>query len=65
MNQLRTNQTESKGYFFTARELARLTNYRAAVAASFYSDQCDQQTESADNEPFRLQDLLTNTAQAA
>ena len=65
MNQLLTNQTESKGYFFTARELARLTNYRAAVAASFYSDQCDEQTESEDDESFRLQDLLMSSAQAA
>jgi hypothetical protein len=32
---------ESASYFFTSRELARLSVYRAAVIARFYTDQCE------------------------
>jgi hypothetical protein len=33
--------TESTSYFFNAQELARLSVYRAAVVARFYTDQCE------------------------
>ena len=33
--------TETTCYFFNARELARLSVYRAAVNARFYTDQCE------------------------
>jgi hypothetical protein len=65
MNQLLSNQNESKSYFFTARELERLTAYRAAFAASFYTDDCEQPTGSADAESFRLEDLILTSAYAA
>jgi hypothetical protein len=32
---------ESATYFFNSRELARLSVYRAAVIARFYTDQCE------------------------
>ena len=32
---------ESAIYFFNSRELARLSVYRAAVIARFYTDQCE------------------------
>jgi hypothetical protein len=62
MNQLLSNPTDSQTYFFTRRELERLTAYRSAVAARFYTDQCDEPSGSADDEPFRLQDLLVTAA---
>ena len=36
-----TPAIESTSYFFNARELARLSVYRAAVIARFYTDQCE------------------------
>jgi hypothetical protein len=32
---------ESTTYFFSARELARLSVYREAILAHFYTDQCE------------------------
>ena len=37
---------ESSPYLFTARELARLAVYRAAVVARFYTDQLEQPATS-------------------
>jgi hypothetical protein len=34
-------QSEATTYTFSDRELERLAVYRAAVAASFYTDQCE------------------------
>jgi hypothetical protein len=36
-----TPAIESTTYFFTSRELARLSVYREAVLAHFYTDQCE------------------------
>jgi hypothetical protein len=36
-----TDTTEASTYFFTPRELERLTIYRAAIAAEFYTDRCE------------------------
>jgi hypothetical protein len=62
MNQLLSNPTESQTYFFNRRELERLTAYRAAVAASFYTDHCNQPSDVVADEPFRLEDLLPTAA---
>jgi hypothetical protein len=62
MNQLLSSPTESQTHFFTRRELERLTAYRSAVAARFYTDHCEQPSGSVDDEPFRLEDLLATAA---
>jgi hypothetical protein len=36
-------------HIFTARELARLAVYRAAVAARFYNEQCEPASFRRDN----------------
>ena len=35
-------EIDSPTYFFTARELARMSVYRAAVLARFYTDDCTE-----------------------
>jgi hypothetical protein len=65
MSQLLSNPTESQTYFFTRRELERLTAYRAAVAASFYTDQCNEPSDFVADEPFRLEDLQLSSPYAA
>jgi hypothetical protein len=62
MNQLLSNPTESQTYFFTRREVERLTAYRSAVAARFYTDHCEEPSGFVDDEPFRLEDLLVTAA---
>jgi hypothetical protein len=41
VNQQPALTRESTTYFFNSRELARLSIYRAAVIARFYTDQCE------------------------
>jgi hypothetical protein len=41
VNQQPAQTLESTTYFFNSRELARLSIYRAAVIARFYTDQCE------------------------
>ena len=60
-----TSEAESSAYTFNARELARLAVYRAAVAARFYTDQCDQPGERIDFDSLRLFDARRTSARAA
>ena len=52
-------------YIFSARELARLTVYRAAVVARFYTDQCEQPSVRTEIESLRLLDSIRTNARAA
>ena len=56
-------QLEPTGYFFNARELARLAVYRAAVVARFYNDQCEPASASFD--AIRLFDSARQEQRAA
>jgi hypothetical protein len=52
---------DAQTYHFNAAELARLAVYRAAVAARFYTDQCEPSPRRAGVDIVRLLDA----AQAA
>ena len=49
---------ESASYFFNARELARLSVYRAAVIARFYTDQCEPPSLRQGLDATRLLDAV-------
>ena len=49
---------ETTSYFFNARELARLSVYRAAVVARFYTDQCEQPSQRYGQDAARLLDSV-------
>jgi hypothetical protein len=57
-----TPQIESTSYFFNARELARLSVYRAAVNARFYTDQCEPLSIGYGTEATRLLDSVRGDA---
>jgi hypothetical protein len=58
--------TETTCYFFNARELARLSVYRAAVVARFYTDQCETRSIRYGVDVSRLLDSVRrDTLQAA
>ena len=50
--------TESTSYFFSSQELARLSVYRAAVVARFYTDQCDPPSNRHNLDVSRLLDSV-------
>jgi len=50
--------TETTCYFFNARELARLSVYRAAVVARFYTDQCETRSSRNGGDVSRLLDSV-------
>ena len=50
--------TEVTSYFFNARELARLSVYRAAIVARFYTDQCEPPTHRHGVDASRLFDSV-------
>jgi len=52
---------ETTSYFFTARELARLSVYRAAVVARFYTDQCEPLHHRYGLDAKRLMDSVTRS----
>jgi hypothetical protein len=49
---------ETTSYFFNARELARLSVYRAAVLASFYTDDCEPPSVRQGIDASRLLDSV-------
>jgi len=49
---------ESISYDFSPRELERLTIYRAAIAAEFYTDRCEPERFTRES-IWRLPDLST------
>jgi len=55
----------STTYIFSARELARLAVYRAAVVARFYTDQCEKPSIRLEIESRRLLDSIRTEARAA
>lgn len=57
--------TEATCYFFNARELARLSVYRAAVVARFYTDQCETRTIRNGVDVSRLLDSVRREAPQA
>jgi hypothetical protein len=57
---------EETTYFFNPRELARLSVYRAAVIARFYTDQCEPHTIRYAKDVSRLlESVRTDNLQAA
>ena len=54
MNPQAPTEIESSPYFFNQRELARLSVYRAAVIARFYTDQCEPVSKRQSAEAARL-----------
>ena len=66
MSPLPNSQPElSTIYIFSARELARLAVYRAAVVARFYTDQCEKPSVRLEIESRRLLDSIRTEARAA
>lgn len=57
-------EIDTTTYFFNSRELARLAVYRSAVAANFYTDQCDQPTSNY-SDAARLLESVEREQQAA
>jgi hypothetical protein len=57
--------TETTCYFFNARELARLSVYRAAVVARFYTDQCETRSIRYGVDVSRLLDSVIRDAPQA
>lgn len=57
--------TETTCYFFNARELARLSVYRAAVVARFYTDQCETRSSRHGVDVSRLLDSVKRDAPQA
>jgi hypothetical protein len=58
VNQQPTLTLESSTYFFNSRELARLSIYRAAVIARFYTDQCEPLSIRYGHDVARLLDSV-------
>jgi hypothetical protein len=56
---------ESASYFFNSRELARLSVYRAAVIARFYTDQCEPLSLRAGLDAARLLDSVRRDSRRA
>jgi hypothetical protein len=54
--------TDTTCYFFNARELARLSVYRAAVVARFYTDQCETRSIRNGVDVSRLLDSVRRDA---
>lgn len=52
--QLPAAELNSSSYFFNRRELARLSVYRAAIVARFYTDQCEPVSSRSGREVVRL-----------
>jgi hypothetical protein len=47
-----TQTNEPSTYVFSPRELQRLAVYRAAIAARFYTDECEPHTVRAPRQPI-------------
>jgi hypothetical protein len=58
-------QIDTTTYFFNARELARLSVYRAAVVARFYTDQCEPIKVRRGIDAARLLDSVRRDLRAA
>jgi hypothetical protein len=58
VNQQPAATFESSTYFFNSRELARLSIYRAAVIARFYTDQCEPLSIRHGGDVVRLLDSV-------
>ena len=56
---------DSSAYEFNARELARLSVYRAAVVARFYTDQCEPTSVRHGLDARRLLEAVRAHPQAA
>jgi len=65
MNSQTPNQQESITYFFNHRELARLSVYRAAIIARFYTDQCETASLRFGNDAVRLLESVRQDQQLA
>ena len=65
MNLQSANNVESSAYFFNPRELARLAVYRAAIIASFYTDQCEPLSLPRGNDAVRLLESVRREQHAA
>jgi hypothetical protein len=65
MNPQAASQLEPSTYFFTTRELARLSVYRAAIMARFYTDQCEPLSLRSSTHAVRLLESVRREQHAA